>query len=280
MQELRQPSKMSGDSAVEVLDPAAAVASIVDPLPTPEEIASAAAAAAAAHRPSSLKEESAAAASLKGLGKGLGGAGLASKRKSKGGSTISAATAPAALAVRRDLAAPSGGGARGSSAGPSRAGAAAAAAAAAGGAADGGAAAGTAASSGSGAAGRVLQKEADGARSFNLKLSDDSLDNEENEEEEWESASTDEDVIELDLTGEAPVPRGAKAAGRASSSNGPAAGKAAATSVSSSSPASWREWVEESFDSSALLLAGGVLAVCAGSLLVLGGVAWTCSRGS
>lgn len=106
---------------------------------------------------------------------------------SPGGSTISAATAPAALAVRRDLAAPSGGGARGSSAGPSRAGAAAAAAAAA-----GGAAAGTAASSGSGAAGRVLQKEADGARSFNLKLSDDSLDNEENEEEEWESASTDE----------------------------------------------------------------------------------------
>lgn len=77
------------------------------------------------------------------------------------------------------------------------------------------------------------------------------------------------------------MPRGAKAAGRASSSNGPAAGKAAATSVSSSSsPASWREWVEESFDSSALLLAGGVLAVCAGSLLVLGGVAWTRSRGS
>jgi hypothetical protein len=90
-----------------------------------------------------------------------------------------------------------------------------------------------------------------------------------------------QDVIELDLTGEAAAPRGTKAPARTSSSKGPAAAKAAAaTSSSCSSPAGWREWVEESFDSSALLLAGGVLAVCAGSLLVLGGVAWTRSSSS
>jgi hypothetical protein len=47
-----------------------------------------------------------------------------------------------------------------------------------------------------------------------------------------------------------------------------------------SRPATWRGWVEESFDPAAVVLAGGVLAVCVGSLLVLGGAAWTRSRSS
>jgi hypothetical protein len=89
-----------------------------------------------------------------------------------------------------------------------------------------------------------------------------------------------QDIIELAMAGEAApaAKRGAKAAARTISSKGPAA--AATAAANSSSPAGWQGWIEESFDSSALLLAGGVLAVFAGSLLVLGGAAYARSRSS
>lgn len=90
-----------------------------------------------------------------------------------------------------------------------------------------------------------------------------------------------QEITELAMAGEAAASTGDKAAARAGSSKGPAAVEAtAASSGSSNTPVTWREWVEDSFDAPALLLAGGVLAVCVGSLLVLGGAAWTRSRGS
>eukprot|EP00775_Hariotina_reticulata_P011719 gene11719-11863_t len=74
----------------------AAVASPVDLLPTPEEIAKAAS-GAPAHSTVSMQSTP----GSRGLGKGLGGTGLAPKRKGKGSgaSTISAASAPPAVAL-------------------------------------------------------------------------------------------------------------------------------------------------------------------------------------
>jgi hypothetical protein len=87
-----------------------------------------------------------------------------------------------------------------------------------------------------------------------------------------------QEIIELAMAGGA-ASAGIKPPVRTGSSKSAAAGKAGA-SAASSRPAVWRDWVEESFDSSALVLAGGVLAACVGSLLVLSGAAWARSRSS
>jgi len=75
----------------------AAAASPIDLLPTPEEIASATS-GAQAHSTISMQSTP----GTRGLGKGLGGTGLAPKRKAKGSgaSTISAASAPPAIALQ------------------------------------------------------------------------------------------------------------------------------------------------------------------------------------
>ncbi|KAF8072485.1 SPBP35G2.12 [Scenedesmus sp. PABB004] len=217
-----------------VPDPLAA-----DPLPTAEQLA-AAAAAAAAQKASSLAGEPGGVKSL-GLGKGLGGAGLGPKRKGKpGGSTISSATAPAALAVRGGAGRSGGAGAPGLS----RAGAAAGAA----GAPPPPAAAGSSAAAAARPAApgeRALAKGGGGLSpgSFNLRMSRDTLD-----EDEWESTSTDEREASAAAAAAAPPPP----------------------------PQGWA--LSEVFDTDALLLCGGVLAAMAGALLVLGGAAYLKGR--
>lgn len=155
-----------------------------DPLPSAEEIAAATAAADTAKASSAMNEPKAQ-PPLKGLGKGLGGAGLGS-RKGKangGGSTISAATAPAALAVRNKK-------------GASGAGAAASSSAAAGAAPNDpvgssnaqGRKPVSAAAAVSTSSSRTLSKGT--AESFNLNMTTDAVDDDESGD--WESASTDE----------------------------------------------------------------------------------------
>lgn len=163
----------------------AALASPVDPLPTPEEIAEAAAATASV-RPSSAVEESTTEPALKGLGKGLGGAGLARRKSKPSGSTVSAATAPAALAVRNkksgaaaDAAGPNGVGSSISTNAPIAAGA--------GSKARKGLSANAAPANSNAAAGG-----GGGGESVKLDMSSVADDVDEDASGEWESASTDE----------------------------------------------------------------------------------------
>lgn len=53
---------------------------------------------------------------------------------------------------------------------------------------------------------------------------------------------------------------------------------AAAAAATSASPVTWQDTLYDMFDASTLVVCGGVLALCVGSLLVLGGRAWLSSR--
>eukprot|EP00878_Enallax_costatus_P005840 GHUV01006128.1.p1 GENE.GHUV01006128.1~~GHUV01006128.1.p1 ORF type:complete len:276 (+),score=127.71 GHUV01006128.1:1711-2538(+) len=228
----------------------------IDPLPSPEEIAAAAAAAGTAKASSAINEPTAQ-PPLKGLGKGLAGAGLGS-RKAKGnggGSTISAATAPAALAVRNRKGGSGAPGADGSSS-----------SAAAGNGTVGGSSSKdrkpvSASAAVGGNSSRTLSKG--GAESFNLNMSTDAVDDDESGE--WESASTDEEVTHLLNTA------GTAAAASGSTPRAAAAAKPMGSSISGRGPKTWQQTLYETFDETTVLVCGTVLGLCAGSLLLLGG---------
>eukprot|EP00879_Flechtneria_rotunda_P004417 GHRR01004668.1.p1 GENE.GHRR01004668.1~~GHRR01004668.1.p1 ORF type:complete len:276 (+),score=125.16 GHRR01004668.1:785-1612(+) len=260
-------SAQAGDCDKQAKAQQAGVSTDTDPLPSPEQIAKANAAAGAG-RPHSLKEDSSG-PPLKGLGKGLGGAGLGPKRgKSKGGtgSTISAATAPPALTARTsssglgkqsktgDAVPSSFEEAAGSSIGsPTAAG-------------KGpqkqqqqkGKGAGKAAAGGKKSAGSQKPSSSSDASKTAVAKEVPVTDIDEGGSGDWESVSSNEEgILESILSGDA----GSTI-------------KPASTGSSSSSSGTWQDSLLDMFDHPVLVLCGAVLGLCTGSLLVLGGRAW------